>query len=961
MIIDDLYIYKKPLTYRLFLKKPNGETICSIKDYYNLEHFTSLKELDTLNFDIPYYIDGKENELVPKIYTSCQVYLQLYSEESEIMYLEHNFKVVTITNKSTEDGKIYKEINCKSIETELQNKTLKNLKGSKVIYRTQSEINSWTPTELYPTKADFIESGILNIITSIAPSWSVDESAIDSDISSLYRYFEIDSCACLDFLLTTVQQSFMCLFQFDTIHKKIGCRNITHLGVHRGLFLSDNNFIKTHTEEINEENVVTRLYFYGKDQINLRSVNPTGEEYLLDLSFYRNSNYMSKSLLDALTQYDSLIESKNTEFSTLLSQLNTYTSQLVVKKSELEILKTQLSVLEIELNELVAEKADLTAKNSQITLKKNEITSKEAEITQIQSSIDNTNSAIETLQTQILIANNFTLPQIEELDQFIRDKETTDDTILTSEELLTEAKKVIERINQPSITFDIDIIDLFSIVECQLEWGKITLGDIGTLTHTAFNTDVELRLVAYTHKINNNSLVLTFANRNNINDTNMLYDQLKNTISTTTTMDIQKYKYLDYVNSGDKSAINSYITGILDLGKQTAIAGSNQDVKIDEKGITLTNYAYPNKQVRLLSDGIFLSTDGWQSAEWALSSDGINAEKIRGILGEFCTLKADQVLLNDDGSGLNEVGVKVTQTNGDYTKLSADGLLKYINVPKYSETPTGVQHKEDFTVHNSISLLQVDGWEFSSNCGVVSNKLLMGNLTGKFNASFAKVSKYITTSNATFSFKYSNANDSKASYCVIIDNKKYELPRSEVETTFTPNLTLSEGMHSFEWCCYTEYRDTPDYMYMYIDDIIFEQNPISRTVTGFNSEGQSYNYMHYTGTASTSINRYFLTEEMIPDVWIELPEMFKNKTFNINVYLQDTGAGAFSDGVGQIKINVVPDSIDYKNARFKVSAKVQRIYLFLYVYPSTAGSFPTYQLMNQKYWQGCDFVYTVTC
>lgn len=950
MLTDSLNsIYKQPLQYRLFLRKPNGEDICTLPEHQGLEHFTSLKETDTLDFQIPYYLDGEINTNFDKIRTDYQVYMQLQSEETEVIFLEHNFKIISTTNHSTEDGKLYKDISCKSLEIDLQKKFLMAFKGSKVIYRSQSEINSWTASETYPTKQSFIESGILNVITNLCPSWSIDESNIDSDINSLYRYFEVDSVACLDFLLGEVQNSFLCLFEFDTIHKKIGCRNLTHLGTDRGFFISENRFIKSHTEEVNADDVVTRLYIYGKEQINIRSVNPTGEEYILDLSYYRNSNYMSQSLLTALDNYDALLKTKETEFATLLASLNTYTSQLSVKKSELELLKADLKVLETQLQELIAEEASLTAKNAEITAKNNQISSKESEMSVINTNITDTNHSIETLQSQILMANNFTMAQISELDQFIKDKETTDDTIITSKELFEEGKKIISRINQPSVAFDIDIIDLFSIVEEQMEWNKVKIGDIGTLKYDQFGTDIQLRLLAYTHNYENNSLKLTFANRNNINDTNMFADQLKSTQSTTSSLDIQKYKFLDYVNH-DKSAILTYINSFLDLGTQSAVAGTNNSVTIDERGITLANPAYPQKQVRLNYQGIYLTSDGWQTSKWALTADGLNAQILRSIIGEFCTVKAENIILNDDGSGLSEVGIKVTHVDGSYTSMQSDGFKRYVPTYTYNETPTGTPNKEDFSINNTIEKLQSSGWSFINSYTIESNHLILGNYDSNGKGS-TSVYKQITKDNASCTITYLTSANQGLNYLIIDNETQYQLSNSSTANEIkTYSITLSKGYHHFEIVNIG--------YYMQVNSIVFEQAPVTYTQVGVETTGNSYNYLVEVGEGTTGKLTSLIdstNENLVPDVYIQLPDKFKGKQFKVNVFLQDTGNDNSSNKqLSCLQIKVM--EIDYTNAIVRVRGRMRRTETYWVV--TTTGN--GYNISFNS-WHGLDFTYIATC
>lgn len=1122
---DNLYTYTQPLKYRLTLKKTDGTKITTMPEAFDIEYTASLKDTDTFCFSLPFETDGKENENLKKIYVDYLVFVEMYSPETGLVFMENNFLITKIDNKQ-DSNKYIKNIECSSLEIQLNRKLLKSYTGTKVLYRSQSDINSWVTSETYPTRAKFIDSGILNVICQLNPSWSIDEANIDSDIASLARYLDVDGENCLYFLLNTVQTSFMCLLYFDTITKKISAKNLTHIGTNRGFFISNHNIITSHTQEINSEDVITRYTIYGKDELTIRSVNPTGEEYVLDLSYYRNTKYMSQSLLDALTTYDSLIASKQTEFSTLLAQLNTQTSTLSTQKSELTILEADLKVLNTELNTLMATNSSLTAKKAAISAKETAITNKEAEITTSNTNITNTNNLIEALQTTILISNNFTSQQISELDPFIKDRDSTDDTITTASELYDEAKTLLAKINQPSINFDISIVDLFNIVELQTEWRKVSLGDIGSIRHDAFSNDiVQLRLIGYTHNYTNNELTLSFGNRNNLNAESMLLEDLKTTISNTTTLDIQKYKTLDYYEN-DKSAINSYISGTLDLGAQTATAGSNNEVTIDNRGITLSNPSDPQKMIRLMYNGAYLTTDGFATAKWALTSGGLNAEAVRGILGEFCTVYADRITVGAGGEKISDdiiasattwnsiesaaqsytdsvasnlqsqidgsittwfyayvptisnepaslwtttadknnhlgdlfyntstgyayrfalistvyqwnrltdtditsalelaqsakdtadgkrrvfvttptvpydvgdlwsggstaplkrcttpktssgsysasdwvvatdavsqngtynsvqinstLGVKASHTNGDYTQLSGGGLLKYVAYPTYT-TSADTINQENFTINDTPEKLQGVGWEFFISPSITSNVLRINNNSSGFNGreGWARISKYITDDNTTFNFSYytSSSSDGDASFC--IDGTKYNLGRPTTITNFQTGgtVTINKGWHTFTW------SQTISNCYLYIDDIIFEQNPVKLIPTGnysVSDTGTTYNYLTYSGVGSTRNSIRVYSPNGVPNVWIQLPDEFKGKNFNITVFLQDSGSES-GYAITTIKVEVVEK--DIVNAKFKVRAYLGRIY---YGYNTTQGNY------NIQYYTGCDFAYVAT-
>lgn len=118
-----------------------------------------------------------------------------------------------------------------------------------------------------------------------------------------------------------------------------------------GLYITDRNYIKQFEKDSNHLDIVTRYYIYGKDNLSIRNVNPTGQDYIDDIGFYRgykdedgwHSKYMSKNLLDELDCYDRQMSYYETNFKKLLKSRE----ELQQKMSDLTIISsTQKDFLE---------------------------------------------------------------------------------------------------------------------------------------------------------------------------------------------------------------------------------------------------------------------------------------------------------------------------------------------------------------------------------------------------------------------------------------------------------------------------------------------------------------------------------------------------------------------------------------------------------------------------------------
>jgi hypothetical protein len=321
-----------------------------------------------------------------------------------------------------------------SLEYELSKKIIMKYPfDSRVLYSPLNEIDD-----------EGYQKGVLNYISTLT-SWAIGE--VDTDLLLKNRMFDITSEKTILEFLVDVQKSYNCVFIYDTLYKTIHAKTIDSIGINRGLYITKENYIKTISEEIKHDEVVTRLKIYGDKEISINSVNPTGTDYIEDYSFYHP--YMSSNLLVALDKYKDLCESKKTEYSTYLTNLSNKQYELLVKQNELNTLKNEL--------QMILDSIDIRIKNNQsyadLTSQKNAkevvVNSKQVEINTINNDIDSLKDANIQLIQLLSKENNFTHDELVELDYYTREKTWKLNGCENPQELYDEGIKALSKLNQP--------------------------------------------------------------------------------------------------------------------------------------------------------------------------------------------------------------------------------------------------------------------------------------------------------------------------------------------------------------------------------------------------------------------------------------------------------------------------------------------------------------------------------
>jgi hypothetical protein len=127
----------------------------------------------------------------------------------------------------------------------------------------------------------------------------------------------------LNFLLQDMAETLNCYVFFDTENRLVHLVDPDEVGTNRGLIFSYYNYLKTLNKSIQLQEFATHFKPYGKNNLMINDVNPTGQNYIFDYSYFlypfernedreviQHSDYMSDELAHAILDYNELIEGK---------------------------------------------------------------------------------------------------------------------------------------------------------------------------------------------------------------------------------------------------------------------------------------------------------------------------------------------------------------------------------------------------------------------------------------------------------------------------------------------------------------------------------------------------------------------------------------------------------------------------------------------------------------------------
>lgn len=211
--------------------------------------------------------------------------------------------------KITSDGiREYKEIFAYSLEYELSQK-----------YLDLFVINQGTDESIDGVKilnqADASHSLLHLALDKMDNSWIVGH--VDLSLQNLHRSFEIDHQTIYDFLVNDLAPSINAVIEFDSLNNTVNVYEEESACSDSNIYLSMDTLVNSLQVQYSADDIKTRLYVYGADDLNVRECN-LGVEYITNMSYYQTPEWMGQELYDAYTAYCALTESYREQFAELM-------------------------------------------------------------------------------------------------------------------------------------------------------------------------------------------------------------------------------------------------------------------------------------------------------------------------------------------------------------------------------------------------------------------------------------------------------------------------------------------------------------------------------------------------------------------------------------------------------------------------------------------------------------------
>ena len=506
-------------SYTLILCKMNGKKMGMIP-YTSVEIKRGIKTVSELSFTVSKYYgeDNKLNILYDELKTERFIYL----DEDECYVIksisEQNEKIKTVTAYSREK-KLFK-ITAEFEDISITLKTpYADIEGCFSLDELLYDATGWHIGYVSPKVLYKSNETILNNITKETEATLTTEEKL--------RYQESVSTNWYDYINNDISEQFECFPVFNSYDKTIDLYSDEELGNDPNLILSYDNYLKNIECVSDTEDIITKLTLSGNDDLTISEVNPSGDTYVENFSYFIESKEMSDSLITALELYYKMVKIRAVEWNRLREEKAEKESVMTAKKTELLLVYSTIKSVEFAISQSSDEAFNskqqerLVELNDKKVLLERDINLLNTEINLLQESIENINKLCKkkyaTDENGRLIFNEQLL---NELKDFIYQDTYSNDSITEALTLMQIGEKQLSGKCYPKKTWNIDSINFIErLIDngFRQHWnGELGLGDMIILKG---NESIEIiYLIGYTQKFDDKTIQLELSNKKEEND-----------------------------------------------------------------------------------------------------------------------------------------------------------------------------------------------------------------------------------------------------------------------------------------------------------------------------------------------------------------------------------------------------------------------------------------------------------
>lgn len=441
----------------MLLKTRYGKRVGVLGKYSDLKLELKFNEVSKLTFEVPAHSHSEATPFYDMICGEAMIQLEPFGP------------FIIQEPKTTGNGiREVKRCTAYSLEHELTGKQLSFAEGTYPF---------WNPVAPKGT--------ILGIALERAKSWAV--GSVSPTLYNRYRTFDQTDTNVLDFLLGTAQETYGCVFVFDTHNRVINVVDAKEDTRQLPIYMSYQNLLKEVNVTERNDKYANRVSVSGADGVDIRNVNPTGTNEIIHLGHPISMGAIPDVLTEKYYDWKRAIIAQQAYYTGLVALRNATYARYLTEKARLTDLEAELTSLDNLRSVNVQGRAMATEYGSeaqegtiayfdarlveiatQYTAKEKDIQEQKALLESIQADYDATNGDIKAVNDRLRFESYFTSDELLMLDPYMRDGFLSDSSFATfdvdvsgTNDSFTKGKRVMLQFKDVSVT-DIEMTNTWA-------------------------------------------------------------------------------------------------------------------------------------------------------------------------------------------------------------------------------------------------------------------------------------------------------------------------------------------------------------------------------------------------------------------------------------------------------------------------------------------------------------------
>ena len=475
---------------------------------------------------------------------------------------------------------------------------------------------------------------------------------------------------------------------------------------------------------VKSDELVTKLYVPeiensaaadGYCSISEAKLNPSGENFLIDFSYFINKGMLDEEALyldiyGVESGYYTVLKKLNEEYTSIIkTQLGYGDNSLTNKKlklvSDIQVEQARIyaateSIENIENGSGARNKSEY---EDIINEAKLNIKSKQSELAVVDKQLADCQKAI---KDNISKRKNLNDSFYTKYSRYIQEGTWSGDNYIEPNTYFFDAQKVITRNSRPQIEYNLDVVDVSVLIDPETQWDyspyAFEVGDISSIIDTQyFGYDKNGAPRAEKVVVSEVTYNLDSPEKNSIQIQNYstqfedLFSRLNASIQSLTLNQNTYAKAENFTGTG--ALTYESLQQSFDRNKALSESNANGTYTQENGVITLKTDGYDEStkeyikdkyQVKLLGGGIILSSDGgatWKTGIYGgeintalLKAGQIDAEKINIMMGNHPAFEWDSNGISAYWHQVDETGKTISINNGKYVRFDDKGLYGII-------------------------------------------------------------------------------------------------------------------------------------------------------------------------------------------------------------------------------------------------------------------------------------------